>query len=348
MIINTSNIISSSLSLSPFRSFRSSSFLAFSLSSSSSSSPSSSSRSSSSSSTTSSSSSSSPLPLIQSTNDEEIMSACGKRHIILDSKHPEYVINFPVTSNFDNTDYQSLKENYLLSDEMIRKQRFPYPLDFYVNNNTPISRCQWLITTDPYHSIGAEIKVSNESGYFLNITNENGLRKNCTSKICLIRSDASAILVQFRTKQINHYQSDSGFSAKFVILPLSSDRSGAVIVAIWILLISFAAILIIFVIIIYLYCMKKKLLFSQLLTILRSKNRKNGSESKERKITLPNGTLITLAYRPGGQHGNGITSTQLNTVQRMPTILEETENDNESRASNRELSGTYAVTQHIS
>ncbi|MCP9256857.1 hypothetical protein DINM_000091 [Dirofilaria immitis] len=261
MIINTSNIISSSLSLSPFRSFRSSSFLAFSLSSSSSSSPSSSSRSSSSSSTTSSSSSSSPLPLIQSTNDEEIMSACGKRHIILDSKHPEYVINFPVTSNFDNTDYQSLKENYLLSDEMIRKQRFPYPLDFYVNNNTPISRC--------------------------------------TSKICLIRSDASAILVQFRTKQINHYQSDSGFSAKFVILPLSSDR-------------------------------------------------KNGSESKERKITLPNGTLITLAYRPGGQHGNGITSTQLNTVQRMPTILEETENDNESRASNRELSGTYAVTQHIS
>ncbi|CAG9537838.1 unnamed protein product [Cercopithifilaria johnstoni] len=69
--------------------------------------------------------------------------------------------------------------------------------------------------------------------------------------------------------------------------------------------------------------MKKKL-FSQLLAILRNKSRKNGTKSKERKITLPNGTLITLECSPG-QHGCGTASAQLNSFQRMPTILEEAE-----------------------
>uniref|UniRef100_A0A1I8EL43 Uncharacterized protein n=1 Tax=Wuchereria bancrofti TaxID=6293 RepID=A0A1I8EL43_WUCBA len=148
----------------------------------------------------------------------------------------------------------------------------------------------------------------------------------CTAKLCTIKSDTSAILVQFRTTNTDNIQSISRFSAKFVILPLSSDQSGAAIVAFWILLISLIVVLIAFAVIIYLYCMKKKLLFSQFLTILRSKSRKNGRESKERKITLPNGTLITLAYRPG-QNGCNVTSaqSQFNSFQRMPTIVEETE-----------------------
>uniref|UniRef100_A0A0R3S7F8 Uncharacterized protein n=1 Tax=Elaeophora elaphi TaxID=1147741 RepID=A0A0R3S7F8_9BILA len=86
--------------------------------------------------------------------------------------------------------------------------------------------------------------------------------------------------------------------------------------------------------------MKKKLLFSQLLTILRSKGRKNGT--KERKMTLPNGTLMTLSRRSSGCT---VVSPEFNSFERMPTILEETENDIESRLSNRELNEAHAVNQ---
>ncbi|VBB29140.1 unnamed protein product [Acanthocheilonema viteae] len=122
-----------------------------------------------------------------------------------------------------------------------------------------------------------------------------------------------------------------------------TDQSVAAIVALSILLITLTAVLIVFAVIIYLYCMKKKL-FSQLLAILRNKSRKNGAESVERKITLPNGTLITLACRPG-QHRCSITSVHFNSFERMPTILEEAEDDIESRMSNRELNEAYTVNQ---
>ncbi|KAK6109205.1 hypothetical protein QQG55_35085 [Brugia pahangi] len=288
-------------------------------------------------------STSSPSSSSQSINHQTITNQCGKRHIILDYKHPEYVISFPAASISDNTDYKHSKGSNLVSEEKQNEQfQLPYPLHLYINNDISMSHCQWLITTDSYHSIGAEIEVNNESNYFLNITNENGLQKNCTAKLCKIKSDTSAILVQFRTTNTDNIQSISRFSAKFVILPLSSDQSGAAIVAFWVLLITLIAVLIAFAVIIYLYCMKKKLLFSQFLTILRSKGRKNGRESKERKITLPNGTLITLAYRPG-QHGCNVTSaqSQFNSFERMPTIVEETENDIELQVSNRELNDPY-------
>uniref|UniRef100_A0A915Q5B3 Uncharacterized protein n=1 Tax=Setaria digitata TaxID=48799 RepID=A0A915Q5B3_9BILA len=57
---------------------------------------------------------------------------------------------------------------------------------------------------------------------------------------------------------------------------------------------------------------------------------------KKRQITLPNGTVITLSYG-SGKHSSSITSAQFNAFEPLPTILEETEIDIESRASSREL-----------
>uniref|UniRef100_A0A0R3RM93 CUB domain-containing protein n=1 Tax=Elaeophora elaphi TaxID=1147741 RepID=A0A0R3RM93_9BILA len=164
------------------------------------------------------------ISLPRSINHQTLTDLCGKRHIILDYKHPEYVINYPAASfTSESTDQEYQTGNYLASEER-RNERLPYPLDFYINNDISVSHCQWLVTTDLYHNIGVEIKVSNESGYLLNITNENGLRKNCTIKLCTIRSDTSAILVQFRTQHIDNTQSTNRFSAKFIILPSSAGR----------------------------------------------------------------------------------------------------------------------------
>ncbi|VDK84080.1 unnamed protein product [Litomosoides sigmodontis] len=125
---------------------------------------------------------------------------------------------------------------------------------------------------------------------------------------------------------------------------MNISQSAAAIIVFSVLLIAFVAVLIAFVIIIYLYCMKKKI-FSQFLTILRSKSRKNGAKSKERNIALANGALLTLACRPD-ENGCSISSVQFNSFQRMPTILEEAENDVESRiSSSRELNEAYAVNQ---
>ncbi|KAK6109206.1 hypothetical protein QQG55_35090 [Brugia pahangi] len=109
-----SSLVSSPLSLSLPLSSSSSSSLSSSLTS-----------------TSSSSSSSS-----QSINHQTITNQCGKRHIILDYKHPEYVISFPAASTSDNTDYKHSKGSNLVSEEKQNEQfQLPYPLHLYINND---------------------------------------------------------------------------------------------------------------------------------------------------------------------------------------------------------------------
>ncbi|CAG9537837.1 unnamed protein product [Cercopithifilaria johnstoni] len=81
-------------------------------------------------------STSSPLPsLTKSMNSQTITDLCGKQHIVLDYKHPEYVINYPATFISDNTDYMHQEESYLASEEKKNERQLPYPLDFYINND---------------------------------------------------------------------------------------------------------------------------------------------------------------------------------------------------------------------
>ncbi|VDN91631.1 unnamed protein product [Brugia pahangi] len=72
----------------------------------------------------------------QSINHQTITNQCGKRHIILDYKHPEYVISFPAASTSDNTDYKHSKGSNLVSEEKQNEQfQLPYPLHLYINND---------------------------------------------------------------------------------------------------------------------------------------------------------------------------------------------------------------------
>ncbi|KAL3986093.1 hypothetical protein ACH3XW_41320 [Acanthocheilonema viteae] len=74
----------------------------------------------------------------KSINPKAIMDLCGKRHIMLDYKHPEYVINYPATFTSNNTDYKYQERSYLASEEKKNERQLPYPLDFYIKNDNPL------------------------------------------------------------------------------------------------------------------------------------------------------------------------------------------------------------------